>query len=86
MFKFDFDPCVIGNKTDKKVIRRLESENLLENTRLMNFRSSSMCLKGRCICSPRNECSEYSAHCKIRLTAKSGITGLWQVSGRRDIF
>ncbi len=52
MFKFDFDPCVIGNKTDKKVIRRLESENLLENTRLMNFRSSSMCLKGRCICSP----------------------------------
>lgn len=32
------------------------------------------------------EVSEYELHHRARLAIKPGITGMWQVSGRSDIF
>ena len=78
MFKMDNDPRVtpIG-----KFIRKT---SLDEFPQFFNILKGDMSLVGT---RPPtvDEYEQYERHHKVRLAAKPGLTGLWQVSGRSDI-
>jgi len=90
MFKLDFDPRVIGNRTlpdgshKKGFGQFLRDSSLDEFPQFFNVLKGDMSLVGT---RPPliGEVSEYELHHRARLAIKPGITGMWQVSGRSDI-
>ena len=90
MFKMEDDPRIIGSHYDEKgkyvpgignLIRKL---SLDEFPQFVNVLLGDMSLVGT---RPPtvDEYEKYKLHHKARLSAKPGITGLWQVSGRSEI-
>ena len=90
MFKMEDDPRIIGSHFDANgkyvpgignLIRKL---SLDEFPQFFNVLLGDMSLVGT---RPPtvDEYEKYKLHHKARLSAKPGITGLWQVSGRSDI-
>ena len=90
MFKLDADPRIIGCKilpdgTVKKGIGNFMRDfSLDEFPQFFNVLKGDLSLVGT---RPPtvDEWERYSYHHRIRMAAKPGITGLWQVSGRSDI-
>ncbi len=78
MFKFDFAPHVIGNKTDKKGTQKtgigefIRKYSLNEFPQFFNVLKGEMSMIGTCPLL-RNEYSEYSTHHNTRLATKPGI-------------
>lgn len=90
MFKLDFDPRVIGNKTLPDGTKKTGIGNFIRVTSLDEFPQFFNVLKGdMSLVGTRpplpGEVSEYEIHHRARLAIKPGITGMWQVSGRSDI-
>ena len=90
MFKMEDDPRIIGSYFDAdgkyvpgigNLIRKL---SLDEFPQFFNVLLGDMSLVGT---RPPtvDEYEKYKLHHKARLSAKPGITGMWQVSGRSDI-
>ena len=90
MFKMEDDPRIIGSHFDASgkyvpgignLIRKL---SLDEFPQFFNVLLGDMSLVGT---RPPtvDEYEKYKLHHKARLSAKPGITGMWQVSGRSDI-
>ena len=90
MFKMEDDPRIIGSHFDANgkyvpgignLIRKL---SLDEFPQFFNVLLGDMSLVGT---RPPtvDEYEKYKLHHKARLSAKPGITGMWQVSGRSDI-
>ena len=89
MFKLDFDPRVIGNKTvdGKRVTgigERLRSGSWDEWPQFFNILLGQMSLVGT---RPPtvDEWEKYKYHHRARLAVKPGLTGMWQVSGRSGV-
>lgn len=90
MFKLEFDPRIIGAKqlpdgTVKKGIgNRIRDWSLDEFPQFWNVLKGDMSLVGT---RPPtvDEWERYDLHHRVRMAAKPGITGMWQVSGRSDI-
>lgn len=88
MFKMDFDPRIIGNKilpdgTKKTGIGQfIRSTSLDEFPQFLNVLLGQMSLVGF---RPalKSEYEEYDFHHRARIAMKPGITGMWQVSGRK---
>lgn len=78
MFKMDNDPRVIP------IGRFIRKTSLDEFPQFFNVMKGDMSLVGT---RPPtvDEYEQYERHHKVRLAAKPGLTGLWQVSGRSDI-
>ncbi len=78
MFKVDDDPRIIP------IGRFMRRTSLDEFPQFWNVLKGDMSLVGT---RPPtvDEYEQYELHHKIRLAAKPGITGMWQVSGRSDI-
>ena len=87
MFKMDADPRIIGSGPDGTrhglgwFIRKT---SLDEFPQFFNILKGDMSLVGT---RPPtvDEYEQYERHHKVRLAAKPGLTGMWQVSGRSDI-
>lgn len=90
MFKMDFDPRIIGNKilpdgTKKTGIGQfIRSTSLDEFPQFFNILLGHMSLVGYRPALP-SEYEQYKFHHRARIAMKSGLTGMWQVSGRSDI-
>ena len=90
MFKLDFDPRIIGNRilpdgTKKTGIGEfIRKTSLDEFPQFFNVLKGDMSLVGTRPPTP-DEWEKYELHHRARLSARPGITGLWQVSGRSDI-
>ena len=90
MFKLDWDPRIIGSKkladgtTKKGVGNFIRDWSLDEFPQFFNVLKGDMSLVGT---RPPTveEWERYELHHRARLSAKPGITGLWQVSGRSNI-
>ena len=90
MFRLEFDPRVIGNKilpdgTKKTGIGEfIRKYSLDEFPQFFNVLNGTMSIVGT---RPptKEEFEKYKYHHKARLSAKSGITGMWQVYGRGKI-
>ena len=89
MFKLDFDPRIIGNKiVDGKPVtgigEKLRRGSWDEWPQFFNVLRGNMSLVGT---RPPtvDEWEKYKYHHRARLSAKPGITGMWQVSGRSRI-
>lgn len=90
MFKLDFDPRIIGNKTlsdgtaKEGVGAFIRRHSLDEFPQFFNCLCGSMSLVGT---RPPtiDEWKKYELHHRARLAIKPGLTGLWQVSGRSEI-
>ena len=78
MFKMDNDPRIIP------IGRFMRKTSLDEFPQFFNILKGDMSLVGT---RPPtlDEYKQYEIHHKVRLAAKPGLTGLWQVSGRSDI-
>ena len=78
MFKLDNDPRIIP------VGRFMRRTSLDEFPQFWNVLRGDMSLVGT---RPPtvDEYEQYESHHKMRLAAKPGITGMWQVSGRSNI-
>jgi lipopolysaccharide/colanic/teichoic acid biosynthesis glycosyltransferase len=78
MFKMDDDPRVIP------IGRFMRRTSLDEFPQFFNVLKGEMSLVGT---RPPtvDEHEKYEAHHMVRLAAKPGLTGMWQVSGRSDI-
>ena len=78
MFKMDNDPRIIP------IGRFMRKTSLDEFPQFFNILKGDMSLVGT---RPPtvDEYVQYEMHHKVRLAAKPGLTGLWQVSGRSDI-
>lgn len=78
MFKMDNDPRIIP------VGKFIRKTSLDEFPQFFNVLKGDMSLVGT---RPPtvDEYEQYERHHKVRLAAKPGLTGLWQVSGRSDI-
>ena len=78
MFKMDNDPRVTP------IGRFIRKTSLDEFPQFFNILKGDMSLVGT---RPPtvDEYEKYERHHKVRLAAKPGLTGLWQVSGRSDI-
>ena len=78
MFKVDDDPRIIP------IGRFMRRTSLDEFPQFWNVLKGDMSLVGT---RPPtvDEYEQYELHHKMRLAAKPGITGMWQVSGRSDI-
>ncbi len=88
MFKMDNDPRIIGSGEDgtkKGLGHFLRKSSLDEFPQFFNVLKGDMSLVGT---RPPtvDEVKEYERHHKSRLAMKPGLTGMWQVSGRSDIF
>ena len=79
MFKMDHDPRII-----KGVGNFIRKTSIDEFPQFFNVLKGDMSLVGT---RPPtvDEFKQYESHQKRRLSAKPGITGLWQVSGRNEI-
>ncbi len=89
-FKMDFDPRIIGNRILSDGKRKTGFGTFLRKTSLDEFPQFFNVLKGdMSLVGPRppltDELKKYSCHHKLRLSAKPGITGIWQVSGRNNV-
>ena len=89
MFKLDFDPRIIGNRiVDGKPVtgigEKLRRGSWDEWPQFFNVLRGNMSLVGT---RPPtvDEWEKYKYHHRARLSAKPGITGMWQVSGRSRI-
>ena len=90
MFKLDFDPRVIGNKTLPDGTHKRGIGDFIRRTSLDEFPQFFNVLRGdMSIVGTRppliSETNLYELHHRARLAIKPGITGMWQVSGRSDI-
>ena len=90
MFKLDFDPRVIGNEILPDGTKKTGIGNFIRVTSLDEFPQFFNVLLGdMSLVGTRpptvDEYEKYKLHHKARLSAKPGITGMWQVSGRSDI-
>lgn len=87
MFKIDADPRIIGSGPDGK---RKGLGHWIRTLSLDEFPNFYSILKGdMSLVGTRpptlDEYENYSLHHKSRLSAKPGLTGMWQVSGRSNI-
>ena len=90
MFKMEDDPRIIGSRFDKNGNYVPGIGNLIRKLSLDEFPQFFNVLKGdMSLVGTRpptvDEYEKYKLHHKARLSAKPGITGLWQVSGRSEI-
>ena len=90
MFKMDFDTRVIGNKVLPDGSHKTGVGDFIRRTSLDEFPQFFNVLLGdMSLVGTRpptvDEYEKYKLHHKARLSAKPGITGMWQVSGRSDI-
>lgn len=90
MFKMEDDPRIIGSRFDANGKYVPGIGNLIRKLSLDEFPQFFNVLKGdMSLVGTRpptvDEYEKYKLHHKARLSAKPGITGLWQVSGRSEI-
>ena len=90
MFKMDDDPRIIGSEKKGKDGKPKGIGNFIRNTSLDEFPQFFNVLKGdMSLVGTRpptlDEWNHYDPHHRIRMSAKPGITGMWQVSGRSEI-
>ena len=90
MFKMDDDPRIIGSEKKGKDGSPKGIGNFIRNTSLDEFPQFFNVLKGdMSLVGTRpptvDEWNQYDPHHRIRMSAKPGITGMWQVSGRSEI-
>ena len=90
MFKMDDDPRIIGSEKKGKDGKPKGIGNLIRNTSLDEFPQFFNVLKGdMSLVGTRpptvREWNQYEPSHRIRMSAKPGITGMWQVSGRSAI-
>ncbi len=90
MFKLDFDPRIIGNEILKdgtkktgigEFIRRTSLDELPQGFNILIGQMSLVGTRPPTV----DEWEKYELHHRARLSAKPGLTGMWQVSGRSDI-
>lgn len=86
MFKMENDPRIIGSEKGpgKGIGNFIRRTSIDELPQFWNILKGDMSLVGT---RPPtvNEYEQYELHHKVRLSAKPGLTGMWQVSGRSDI-
>lgn len=82
MFKLDHDPRIIGG--EKGIGGIIRKYSIDEFPQFWNVLKGDMSLVGT---RPPtlDEWAKYDFHHRVRLAAKPGITGMWQVSGRSGI-
>ena len=90
MFKLDFDPRIIGNKILPDGTRKTGIGQFIRSTSIDEFPQFFNVLKGdMSLVGTRppliSEFEAYQQHHRARMSVKPGITGMWQVSGRREI-
>ena len=90
MFKMDDDPRIIGSEKKGKDGKPKGIGNFIRNTSLDEFPQFFNVLKGdMSLVGTRpptlDEWNHYDPHHRVRMSAKPGITGMWQVSGRSEI-
>lgn len=90
MFKMDDDPRIIGSEKKDKNGKPKGIGNFIRNTSLDEFPQFFNVLKGDMSLvgtrpPTRDEWEKYDLRHRIRMSARPGITGMWQVSGRSDI-
>ena len=90
MFKIDDDPRIIGSEKKDKNGKPAGIGNFIRNTSLDEFPQFFNVLKGDMSMvgtrpPTKDEWVKYNYHHRIRMSAKPGITGMWQVSGRSQI-
>ena len=90
MFKMDDDPRIIGSEKKGKDGKPRGIGNFIRNTSLDEFPQFINVLKGdMSLVGTRpptvDEWTHYHLHHRFRMSAKPGITGMWQVSGRSKI-
>lgn len=86
MFKMENDPRIIGSEkgAGKGIGNFIRKTSIDELPQFWNILKGDMSLVGT---RPptKNEYEQYDLHHKIRLSAKPGLTGMWQTSGRSEI-
>ena len=90
MFKLDYDPRIIGSEKIGKDGKPKGIGNFIRATSIDEFPQFWNVLKGdMSLVGTRpptlNEYEQYELRHKIRLSAKPGLTGMWQTSGRSSI-
>ena len=90
MFKMDDDPRIIGSEKKDKNGKPKGIGNFIRNTSLDEFPQFFNVLKGDMSLvgtrpPTRDEWEKYDLRHRVRMSARPGITGMWQVSGRSDI-
>lgn len=90
MFKIDDDPRIIGSEKKGKDGKPKGIGNFIRNTSIDEFPQFINVLKGdMSLVGTRpptlDEWEKYELHHRARMSAKPGITGMWQVSGRSKI-
>ena len=90
MFKIEDDPRIIGSEKKGKDGKPKGIGNFIRNTSLDEFPQFINVLKGdMSLVGTRpptlDEWEKYDLHHRVRMSAKPGITGMWQVSGRSKI-
>ena len=90
MFKMDDDPRIIGSEKKGKNGKPKGIGNFIRNTSIDEFPQFVNVLKGdMSLVGTRpptvDEWNHYDPLHRVRMSAKPGITGLWQVSGRSKI-
>lgn len=90
MFKIEDDPRIIGSEKKGKDGKPKGIGNFIRNTSLDEFPQFINVLKGdMSLVGTRpptlDEWEKYDIHHRVRMSAKPGITGMWQVSGRSKI-
>ncbi len=90
MFKLDWDPRIIGNRTLPDGTRKtgigefIRKTSLDEFPQFFNVLKGDMSLVGTRPPTP-DEWAKYEAHHRARMATKPGITGMWQANGRSEI-
>lgn len=90
MFKLDWDPRIIGNRTLPDGSRKSGIGEFIRKTSLDEFPQFFNVLKGdMSLVGTRpptlDEWVRYEDHHRARMAMRPGITGMWQVSGRSNI-
>lgn len=86
MFKIEWDPRIIGSEKGpgKGIGNFIRKYSIDEFPQFWNVLKGDMSLVGT---RPPtlDEWDKYSAHHRVRMAIKPGITGIWQVSGRSNV-
>ena len=90
MFKMDDDPRIIGSEKKDKNGKPKGIGNFIRNTSLDEFPQFYNVLKGDMSLvgtrpPTKDEWEKYDLRHRVRMSARPGITGMWQVSGRSKI-
>ena len=90
MFKMDDDPRIIGSEKKDKNGKPKGIGNFIRNTSLDEFPQFINVLKGDMSLvgtrpPTKDEWAKYDPRHRVRMCARPGITGMWQVSGRSKI-